>query len=108
MNWTRIQRWSAVVLIALIVVNAHVALPLLASRILSLLLLVSASIHIAASLYVMLTDYRPFAERARAVAALVIVLGAGAAIYGSVVILRASGPAPIPGHLEGSEFKRSH
>lgn len=108
MKWTRIQRWSAVFLIALIVVNAHVALPLTAARIVSLLLLLGASIHIAASLYVALTDYRPFAERARAVAVLAIVLGAGAAIYGSVVILRAKGPAPIPGHLEGSECKRCH
>ncbi len=108
MKWTKIQRWSAVVLIALIVVNAHVALPLLATRVVSLLLLLGASTHIAASLFVALTDYRPFSDHPRAVASLAIVLGAGAAIYGGVVILRASGPAPIPGHLEGSECKRCH
>ncbi|MFO0589114.1 MAG: cytochrome c3 family protein [Polyangiaceae bacterium] len=108
MRWTRAQRWSAVVLIALIVVNAHVALPLTASRIVSLALLLGASVHVAASLFVMLTDYRVFAERSKILAGVLIALGAGAAIYGSGVILRAPGPAPIPGHLEGSECERCH
>lgn len=108
MKWTRIQRWSAVLLIVMIVVNAHVALPAIAAKIVSLSLLVAAAVHVAASLYVLLTDYRPFAERSRAVAIVVTILGAGAAIYGSAVIVRASEAAPIPGHLEGSECKRCH
>lgn len=108
MKWTRIQRWSAVALIGMIIVSAHVALPALAAKVVSLVLLLAASVHVAASAYVALTDYRPFADRSRAVAIGVIVLGAGAAIYGSAVIVRAKDPAPIPGHLEGSECRRCH
>lgn len=107
-KWTRIQRWSAAFLIALIVVNAHVALPAIAAKGVSLSLLVAASIHVAASLYVLLTDYRPFAERSRAVAIGAIAIGVGAMIYGGAVIVRASERPPIPGHLEGSECERCH
>lgn len=108
MKWTRAQRWSAVVLIAMIVVNAHVALPTIAAKIVSLSLLLAASIHVAASLYVLLTDYRVFAERSRAVAIFAIGLGAIAAAYGGAVIVRTDERAPIPGHLEGSECERCH
>ncbi len=108
MKWTRVQRWSAVALIVLMIVSAHVALPAIAAKVASLALLFAASIHVAASAYVALTDYRPFAERSRAVGAGVLVLGASASIYGGAVILQAKDAAPIPGHLEGSECKRCH
>lgn len=108
MKWARLQRWSALVLIALIVANAHVALPLVASRVVSLLLLLSATLHVTCSLYVVLTDLRPFAARSGAVAAGVVVLGGLAALYGSVVILGAGGPAPILGHLDGADCARCH
>jgi succinate dehydrogenase hydrophobic anchor subunit len=104
-----VQRWSALALVALIVASAHVAMPsVTAAKVVSLLLLLAASVHAGGSLYVTLTDYRPFAERARAVAIALAVLGAGAAIYGGAVILRAKGPKPIPGHLPGAACDRCH
>ena len=108
MKWLKAQRWSALVLIALLVVSAHVTLPLWAARAASLTLLFAASAHISASLYVALTDHRALAQRAKLVSAITILLGAGAASYGAWLILRARGPAPIPGHLEGSACERCH
>lgn len=109
MKWARAQRWSAIALLALVVVNAHVAMPgVAAAKAAAIALLVAAAVHVTTSLYTVLTDYRPFAGRTRAVAVLAIVLGAGAAVYGGAVIARADGPTPVLGHLPGSDCRACH
>lgn len=109
MKWALVQRWSAIALLVLVIVNAHTGMPsVAAAKTAALALLLAVSTHVAASLYVVLTDYRPFAAHTRAVAATAILLGAGAAAYGGAVIARAPGPKPIPGHLPGSACRACH
>lgn len=109
MRWALVQRWSAIALLALVLANAHIAWPSVAvAKGMSLALLLAAATHVAASLYVVLTDYRPFAGRSRAVAVTTIVLAAGAAVYGGAVIARADGPKPVLGHLPGAECRACH
>lgn len=109
MKWALVQRWSAIVLLALIVVNAHVGMPSVeASKALSFGLLLAGATHLAASLYVVLTDYRPFASKSRTAAVAAAALGVGAAAYGGAVIARTEGPKPILGHLPGSECRACH
>lgn len=109
MRWVRVQRASASLLVVLVVAAAHVTMPsLVASKALSLAVLLVAAVHVTSSAYVVLTDQRGLAQRSGAVAGVVVALGAGAVLYGGSVILRASGPKPILGHLPGSECRACH
>jgi hypothetical protein len=108
-KWTLTQRWSGALVLLLAVIGAHVAMPsAAAAKAMALAGLAAAAVHVSASLYVVLTDYRPFAARSRGVAAVAVTLGALAALYGGSVIVRSSDDRPLPGHLPGSECKLCH
>lgn len=96
-------------LVVLLVVGAHVALPGVgARRAMALATVVVGAIHVSASVFVVLTDYRAFAERARAVAVGAIALGVGVVVYGAAVIGRAAEAKVILGHLPGSDCGQCH
>lgn len=109
MRWALVQRWSAVALLAFVLANAHIAWPTVAlAKAIQLTLLAAACVHASASLYVALTDYRPFANHRRPLAIAAIVLGTFALAYGGAAITRANGPKPILGHLPGAECRACH
>lgn len=110
MKWAYLQRASAALLVVLIIASAHVATPsVTASKALTLALLLAATVHTTGSLRVVLTEQRRLADHTRAVTAALLVLGAGAAIYGASVILRApDSKPPVLGHLPGSECQQCH